>query len=246
MATITALFFFAFLSVAFGRLFIIESGPSGKLGPQLKDGFRFCPRKFSNRGFSIECRLPKDTRYAVISVNGRDRIDRSAPYRAAGDSGMAVHPLRVSEGRLTVSCKSSTGHRLIVTGTISCAPGKTSSPSYPRVTPSPSSQKSDVASTPELEISPSPEFEIITSEIHSSPEPEVSPELEAELSPTEVTLSHALEISPSPELEISPSPEMEISPEMESGRRLRQRRRRATRRATRRLPGGRPRSRNAM
>lgn len=201
MATTTALFFFAILSVAFGRLFIIESGPSGKLGPQLKDGFRFCPRKFSNRGFSIECRLPKDTRYAVISVNGRDRIDISAPYRAAGDRGMNVHPLRVSEGRLTVSCKSSTGPRLTVTGTISCAPGKTSSPSMPRVTPSPTSPKFDVAASPELEISPSPEFEIITSEIHSSQEPEVSPEPEAELSATEVTLSHVIEISPSPELE---------------------------------------------
>lgn len=157
MAASTAFVFCALLSLAFGGLVIVESGRSGKMGPKLKNGFSFCPEDFSNRGFSIECRLPEETRYAIITVNGRSRREDIAPYHAAGDTGDRVLPLYVPEGRIKVTCEGSTGVWYTVRGTIECE----------EMMPSPSPMM-EISPSPEVEVSPSTEA---TAEPTTTPKP---------------------------------------------------------------------------
>lgn len=116
---------------------IVESGTSGRMGPELEDGFSFCPEEFSMSGFSIECRLPDGTTYADITVNGKKRTEGKAPYHAAGDIGPDVRPLMVPYGMVHVTCKGSTGVSYSASGMIECD----------MMMPSPS---------PMMEISPSP------------------------------------------------------------------------------------------
>lgn len=130
------------------QLYIIEAGTSGRRQKgTLSNDFTFCPSKFSAKGFSVECVLPKSAKGAKIYVNGKPQVEKYAPYLAGGNRGKTIFPLKgISAGKLTVKCIASDKTTHNVTGTIACTtpkPALKKPVAPPRPVPRPLQTKKD-------------------------------------------------------------------------------------------------------
>ena len=140
-----------------GRLYVKEAGVDGKTGIDLVDGFKFCPAKFSSKGFSIVCTPTEPGTTAHVRFYVNDVIGRResvAPYTINGDSNgnfIAWEPT----GDLTsqkIACVVYTAdgwkENIIATGSFACdgaepaLPSQSAQPTQPAVALAPSSTPS--------------------------------------------------------------------------------------------------------
>lgn len=132
------------ISLCHAQLYIVEAGLSGKrLKAFLKDGFSFCPSKFSKKGFSIQCVLDKNVKTADIYVNAIKKMERFAPFYANANRGKLVYALKgIKDGPLDVKCMGADRSVHKAKGVISCAPPK------PVPVPAPAPKKKPAMSKP--------------------------------------------------------------------------------------------------
>lgn len=111
------------------QLLVREAGAKGKFGPELKSGTTFCPKFFSERGFSVECTAPPSARSASFRVNGRfQRREMATPFMIAGDHAGIIFPWSTfKSGKNVISCAINTGESVTAEVVLDCGeemPGK--------------------------------------------------------------------------------------------------------------------------
>lgn len=122
------------LALSAAELRIIEAGMNGRVGPELKDGFKFCPQSFSGKGFSVDCRIPGANSASFLEGSTVVRREGVKPFMRNGDDASkgVIYPWNsYPKGAATIKCKGNNGVMLTASGEFACP-----KPSAPKSAPS--------------------------------------------------------------------------------------------------------------
>lgn len=113
------------------NLVIHEAGFKGRRGPALFNGFKFCPKWFSAKGFSVVCNLSYKPKYVTFFVNGKFvRNEFFPPYTIKGDVNGYIFPWKNAPKDALITCLPRGGNPISKTISVTCEKPK-AKPSKP-------------------------------------------------------------------------------------------------------------------